>query len=502
MKKRMTAIVVLIIGIGCWFSEAVVMAEESDDENRSIDFRLEDYLDKNSLKGKDDISSVSEDLLGVGGEHSFEQPRNMFDIEEKKTAEKDSDVKRDKKDEKKESEELAETKDSAGDETVVSEMKSLQIPQKLDVVIDPWEMDGKGQIYSEEYVIRNGGDTAGTLILSNLACKTQESGKVIVRSDNDGLHDNEEKSIYMEMWFGDSDLIVLSEQEAEYRAVLKPAEELTIHFAGEVNEYASENWISDDVRVSVVYSWETEEPMEDENEEDKDTEKSEENEIEKALIDTSASDKEKTDDEFVRAEDLEEVGKNEEAKESQNSKENEELKEPVEDVEDDEENIFYIDGDVRIDDGIIQEEIEEDRIKVIELSEEQMTKAAVVDSWKVKQDYQITSIKYLIQNVGERAGIFSLTDLVCQPKEECGINVKTIREEVQDTDEKAIYMELVLGNGEKFVLTQTGSECKVELRPGEDMIIQFVGVMNVDMSEDWKEDSVVIRAGCSWETEK
>lgn len=91
---------------------------------------------------------------------------------------------------------------------------------------------------------------------------------------------------------------------------------------------------------------------------------------------------------------------------------------------------------------------------------------------------------------------------MCQPKEECEINVKTIREEVQDTDEKAIYMELVLGNGEKFVLTQTGSECKVELRPGEDMIIQFVGVMNVDMSEDWKEDNVVIRAGCSWETEK
>lgn len=43
---------------------------------------------------------------------------------------------------------------------------SLQIPQKLQIVIDPFEMDGKGQIYSEQYMVRNMGETAGALTLA------------------------------------------------------------------------------------------------------------------------------------------------------------------------------------------------------------------------------------------------------------------------------------------------------------------------------------------------
>ena len=61
-------------------------------------------------------------------------------------------------------------------------LKQLWIPQKLGVVIDPWEMDGKGQIYSEEFMIRNTGDNPGVLTLSNLSVNTQENSGIIVRS--------------------------------------------------------------------------------------------------------------------------------------------------------------------------------------------------------------------------------------------------------------------------------------------------------------------------------
>lgn len=556
MKNRIAVIAALIIGIGCWPSRAVVMAKEADDENKSSDCLLEDYLDKNLLEMEgDDISSNSEDLLKIGENHFFEQPRNMFDVEEKETAEEDTDAVNDKeneeKEEKEDSEKLVGEKESAGDEAAASVMKNLQIPQKLDIVIDLWEMDGREQIYSEKYVIRNEGNTAGTLTLSNLACRSQGSGNVVVRPDKNGLHDDEKKSLYMEMWFEDRDCIVLSEQGTEYQAELKPGEELTIYFTGEVNEYASEDWVNGDVQVSVVYSWDVEEAVTDENVENKNGIESEENadETEEISKDIEIRDKEKADipdNDAVKTEELGETSENgesegsigtekgeesredekpeeaeinegqemsSEVEESKDSGENEELKEPAEDainggdhvqeklVTSREENLFCVAEDMQTGDESVQEEAKEDRTKVIGLSEGQETKA-VVDSWKVEPDHQISSAKYLIQNVGEKTGIFSLKDLVCRIKEERWIDVKTVREEVQDADGKAIYMELVLGNGDKIVLTQEKSEYRVELKPGEEITVQLVGTMNANMFENWEEENVIIDAGCSWDIEE
>lgn len=54
-------------------------------------------------------------------------------------------------------EEINKEKNKEKSEPEDTDLKQLQIPQKLEVVIDPWEMDGKSQIYSEQYVIRNDG---------------------------------------------------------------------------------------------------------------------------------------------------------------------------------------------------------------------------------------------------------------------------------------------------------------------------------------------------------
>lgn len=132
---------------------------------------------------------------------------------------------------------------------------SFQIPQKLGVVIDPWEVAGKGQIYSEEYTIRNTGKETGILTLSFL-CRRGEDSTAVIRTDNIGLHDDENKSIYIEMIFGETEGIILMEEGLEYQAQLGPGEELAVRFAGEVNEYASESWQSSDVEIEGVYFWE------------------------------------------------------------------------------------------------------------------------------------------------------------------------------------------------------------------------------------------------------
>lgn len=142
---------------------------------------------------------------------------------------------------------------------------SLQIPQKLQVIVDPFELDGKEQIYSERYTIRNTGERAGTLTLS-FACRPQEENGLTVVQESDGIHEGEEKSVYLEIVFGDTERLVLSAEPSEYRAELGAGEELSLYFTGEVNENAREQWEDGDFTIEGVYRWEAaEEALTDES---------------------------------------------------------------------------------------------------------------------------------------------------------------------------------------------------------------------------------------------
>lgn len=131
----------------------------------------------------------------------------------------------------------------------------LQIPQKLQVIIDPYEMDGKGQIYSEQYTIWNTGETTGVLTIS-FSCSSGEEGSQVVRREKEGIHDGDSKSAYLEVVYGDTDYFTLSEEYSEYQVELTPGESLTMYFTGEVNENASEQWKDSDIIIKGVYTWE------------------------------------------------------------------------------------------------------------------------------------------------------------------------------------------------------------------------------------------------------
>lgn len=137
-------------------------------------------------------------------------------------------------------------------------MISLQIPQRISVVIDPWEMDGKGQIYSEQYVIRNVGETAGKLVLAGSIYSSWDRNGIVVRTDNNGIHSGQDKSIYMEMAFGNGDYTVYTLEEMEYEVRLEAGEELAFWFSGEVNEEALYPWKNGDFGVTMKYTWEEE----------------------------------------------------------------------------------------------------------------------------------------------------------------------------------------------------------------------------------------------------
>lgn len=135
---------------------------------------------------------------------------------------------------------------------------SLMIPQKVEVVIDPWGMDGNGQIYSKQYTIRNVGETIGMLTLSNVISSFSAQSGVEIRGDSGGIHEGQEKSIYMKMVFENGDEVAFSEQGSEYKIKLVPGEEIGFWFSGEVNENTSQPWIDGDVEVKTNYFWEEE----------------------------------------------------------------------------------------------------------------------------------------------------------------------------------------------------------------------------------------------------
>lgn len=134
----------------------------------------------------------------------------------------------------------------------------LQIPEKLKVIIDPWEIDEKGQIYSEPFAVKNTGESSGILTLS-FTCTLNKADGVSIRETGEGLRYSEEKLIYMKAVLGNGEECIFTEEGAECQVELQPEEELSLWFEGNVNENAEEPWKDGDVEIKGVYSWEEDE---------------------------------------------------------------------------------------------------------------------------------------------------------------------------------------------------------------------------------------------------
>lgn len=525
MKRGMAVLAAFALGFTYSPPGAVALAEESEEKIiEAEDNAVENKESEKNTTEKED--SFIDHLLG-----------NFFGTKEER-----EDLPDDNDEKMKEKEALS--REASG-------LKNLQIPQKFEVVIDPWEMDGKGQIYSEQYIISNTGDTSGILTLSNLVCRPQEQSGVVVRTEKEGLHDSGDKSIYMEMLFGNSERIVFSEKSSHYQTELAPGEELAVCFVGEVNENALGKWKNDDIAVSLVYSWEMEEKQVvddtekeeswiDENleetgekQDDIDKEISEE----KSPEDTDVEDPEaslQTDTNSESSEEISESNKNEgKMQNTQNG---------ADETETEEKNSDQIDAEIQqpsspdpstgtrnereapetqeevnmpeeIQQAGMQEEQkpgegglefvdkEEEKIKNIELTEPQKINVTI-DSWTIDEKGKITSTKYLLKNAGDTAGTWGFSKLTCNPGERSGIKISTDPKEVNVGNEKTVYMELILGNGKKVALSQKDSEYEVKLEPGEEISVCFRGEMGRNLLESWEEENIIVSAVCSWNMEQ
>lgn len=376
-----------------------------------------------------------------------------------------------------------------------SELTSLLIPEKLGVVLDPWELDGNTQIYSEEYSIQNIGETKGTLVLS-FACKPQENSGVIIKAENEGLHDDESKSLYMKMVFGNGDELILSEEVSEYKVEMEPGEELSVCFQGELNENTAEPWDNGDIEVEGVYFWSAEGEAPVNKEEEKIDDTPLDASIEKENIEPTMSEEGLSDSNLL--EEGKEKIQQEETEKQEANEEEEELKDK--EVQEDEKSS---DGEELQDkkDSLESDIDQEDSREIVDLNEPQEWKV-VLNSWEQSENEEVVFERYLLQNSGETVGRLILSTITWKDQKDNNKDSDMIGQEGILCDSNSnqklppVYVYMALGNEEKVALYQESASYEVEVMPGEELFVDFVGEKS-QMSE-WEDSVMEMTITYSW----
>lgn len=417
MKKNMMLAVALIIGMGYCSDGMLTMAAQN--EEKKTDETVNTYKD---------YFSEESPLLEMDRDKEFSYSEEIDN------------------DSKEKEEEI--------------ESGNLQMPEKFEVIIDPWEVEGKGQIYSEEYVIRNMGDETGILTLSGLICRPNEKSGAVIRTNRDRIREDKRKSVYMEMLIGTGERIPLSETESVYETEIKPGEKLTVQFTGEVNEYASEGWKNGDVSVGVIYSWDRKEEIADVSGDADDTD---DKEIEK--MDTSGD---------VLSE------------ESEKSEVSGDASSEIDDL--------------AVDNGMTD-------VKTVELKSQE-EKEIEVDSWTADENGQNAEIWYILQNTGKNSGTIRLSDLTYKGSAQEGTIVRMKQDSAEDLQEKLnfeeikfVSVEVTSEEKDNFSIEQESqetSEYETKLKPGEALIICFVSNLDGREPEGSENGETAVTIKYSW----
>jgi hypothetical protein len=142
----------------------------------------------------------------------------------------------------------------------------VTVPQNLDFVIDPFEIAGRGSVYSDGYPLVNLGDGDVVLTFTRIdvifANETDfaPSATPLDESDEGGL-----KTAYLVLDFGNPEIapIVLTDSNPleipsiTLGARYKQSSEYALRVTGSVNAYSDKDWQDDDIKISITYKLES-----------------------------------------------------------------------------------------------------------------------------------------------------------------------------------------------------------------------------------------------------
>ncbi len=154
---------------------------------------------------------------------------------------------------------------------------NVVVPIAVSITIDPLELAGKGQIYSDTYKIRNNGDTDVLLTFSDIQVTFADDINFEALSQPfDERTSSDLKSIFMMLDFGRSDMppavITDFSRSGPICIPLSPPMEdteedslLQFNFCGSVNYAPAVSWKDSDVKISMNYTLQTVPPPMEEN---------------------------------------------------------------------------------------------------------------------------------------------------------------------------------------------------------------------------------------------
>jgi hypothetical protein len=152
------------------------------------------------------------------------------------------------------------------DEQETSPVLNIVIPATVSISIDPFEINGRGQIYSDEYAIQNLTDSDVILTFTDMRvifANDTDFEALAVPFDENTVSDR--KAVQLVLNFGRNDVtpVVLTDMNraAEKSVLLRAAEydaseaasSLSLSFTGSLNHAPAVDWKDGDVKLRLEY---------------------------------------------------------------------------------------------------------------------------------------------------------------------------------------------------------------------------------------------------------
>ena len=141
------------------------------------------------------------------------------------------------------------------------EIFNVAMPLSLDFTIDPYELAGRGPVYSDGHMLENLGDHDVILAFVDIEVIFREGADIIpLPQPFDGPDDTEEKEIYLLLDFGRPDVqpLVLTAPPDEMPRIFLSATDDDFSFcilmiSGDVTPYPTKEWMSSDVKIRITF---------------------------------------------------------------------------------------------------------------------------------------------------------------------------------------------------------------------------------------------------------
>lgn len=143
----------------------------------------------------------------------------------------------------------ADTSDGSSGANPPAPIVSVAAPETLDFIMDPYELAGRGSIWSQEYAFINKGNVPIKISLSKLHCMA--ANDVFIAEENEEIAEDG-KAAALWLYLDNGSSIRITEDDTAYEFILEPEDSLLFWIRGNMSTHGQ--WKNGDINISLQYS--------------------------------------------------------------------------------------------------------------------------------------------------------------------------------------------------------------------------------------------------------